>query len=251
MISHKLYTNGVVELFLDRKSKRNALSIEAWRQLASAVREVGAMVDCKTLLVSSAVEGVFCLGADISEFPELMLNATKRADLQSAMHDCCNVLESLPIATIALIDGPCIGGGCSLALACDIRIATARSRFGVTPTKLGLVYGLADTRRLVRAVGDTAARRLLFTGKLIAADEAVSCGMVSGVCEPSALREVGGLMAAEIVGYSSHTVACAKSFLQQIESGQYHDDEASRELFRDSFATAEAGNKIREFLEKA
>lgn len=248
MISYSVSDDGFGELVLDRKSHRNAISVEMWGELTEALEALAGSRAMRVLVLRSSVEGMFCPGADIAEFPQLMESADLRRELQHSMQACCNRLESLPIPTIALIDGPCIGGGCSLAVACDFRIASERSTFGVTPGKLGLVYGLGDTRRLARTVGVPHAKKLLFTGELVDAARALEIGLIDTVCAAPSLAHKGFDLGQSLIRISAETVAAAKEMLMRIESGQSEDDHATQARFRDSFVSDEATRRIADFL---
>ena len=248
MISYSVSDDGFGELVLDRASQRNAISVEMWGELTKALEALAGLHAMRVLVLRSNVEGVFCPGADIGEFPQLIESEGLPRELPQSMQACCNRLESLPVATIALIDGPCVGGGCSLAVACDFRIASDRSTFGVTPGKLGLVYGLGDTRRLARTVGVTHAKQLLFTAELVDAARALELGLVDTVCDAAALNEAGLSLARTIAQNSAETVAAAKEMLARIQNNQMDDDEVTQARFRDSFVSGEARRRILEFL---
>ncbi|MCC5868080.1 MAG: enoyl-CoA hydratase/isomerase family protein [Gammaproteobacteria bacterium] len=248
MISYSLSGDGIGELVLNRASHFNAVSVEMWGELAEVLETLAGFSELRVLVLRSGVEGAFCPGADIGEFPQLMESEGLRHELQLSMQACCNRLESLPIATIAMIDGPCVGGGCSLAVACDFRIASDRSTFGVTPAKLGLIYSLGDTRRLARTVGVTHAKKLLFTARLVDAERALAIGLVDTVFDAAALEEEGLSLARSIARNSAETVAAAKEMFSRIESKQTDDDEVTQARFRDSFGSAEAARRIAMYL---
>ncbi|GGO14208.1 hypothetical protein GCM10011574_34380 [Microbispora bryophytorum] len=120
---------------------------------------------------------------------------------------------TFPKPVIAMIEGYCVGGGCQLALACDLRIAATGARFGVTPAKLGIVYPLSSTRRLAEIAGPAAAKLLLFSAELIGAEHAVRLGLVDEVCPPEDLRERVYGLAVTMAGRSRLTMAAAKQII--------------------------------------
>jgi len=131
----------------------------------------------------------------------------------------------------AMIEGACVGGGLGLALACDLRIAAADAWLALTPAKLGLVYSLPDTRRLVQAVGLSRAKDILFTGRLIAAEEALVIGLVDALYAPEALEAAVAEKTAQIAAASQWTARRAKAIVGLIADGETRDtDETARWL---------------------
>lgn len=192
-----------------------------WGQLAQACT-VARTDPAVTVVVLRGAGDHFCAGADIGELLEsrtpsfLELNA--RAE---------TALATLPKPTIAAIDGDCIGGGCALALAADLRIATRRARFGITPAKLGIVYPAASLERAVGVIGPSAAKRLLMTGALVDAEEALRLGLVDRLVDDLdlAVDEV----AAELASRSLLTQAATKEMVAHIAAtGSVPDDVAAR-----------------------
>ena len=163
----------IARLLIDRADKRNAFTLAMWQALPRLLEQAAALPDLRLLLVQAAHPGgAFCAGADI---PELLANshdaewlAANQAAINKAQHD----LARFPLPTIAWVEGDAVGGGCGMALACDLRIATPSARFGITPSKLGIVYPLHDVKLLIDLVGPGQAKRMLFSGQLLDADEA-------------------------------------------------------------------------------
>jgi enoyl-CoA hydratase/carnithine racemase len=149
-----------------------------------------------------------------------------------------------------VIDGACAGGGCGLALASDLRLATPRSYFAIPPAKLGLVYSLADTRRLVAAVGAARAKEILFTGRRIAATEALAMGLVNELVEPDQLNERSVALAREIAASAQSTVLAAKQIVNAIVAGQTNESAETRALYDNSFASADFREGAAAFMEK-
>jgi enoyl-CoA hydratase/carnithine racemase len=159
---------------LHRAAKRNAATYDMWVALGEACRRLAHDPAVRVVLVRG--EGHhFCAGADITELlAERAHGLPSFMDVNMAAE---HALATLPKPTIAVIQGDCIGGGAALAIDCDLRIAVAGSRFGITPSKLGIVYPAASLERAVRLLGP-AAKRLLYTGDLIDAREAHRIGLV-------------------------------------------------------------------------
>jgi enoyl-CoA hydratase/carnithine racemase len=231
----------VARLRVDRAEKRNAFTQAMWEALPGLVAEAGG---ARILILESATPGIFCAGADIGELldrsPDPEWRAANQAAINRAQHDLTRA--SLP--TIAFIDGDCVGGGCGLTLACDLRVATARARFGITPAKLGLVYPLHDTKLLVDLVGPSQAKRMLFTGTLIDAEEALRIGLVDQIADtPDALVDA-------IAAASPHSARQAKAMIRRILNGQADDDDATRAMFAEAFELPDFAEGVRAFLEK-
>ena len=160
-------------------------------------------------------------------------NSDWRAANQRAINRVQHDLARLALPTIAFVEGDCVGGGCGIALACDIRVATERARFGITPSKLGLVYPLHDVKLLVDLIGPGQAKRMLFTGGLLDAAEARRIGLVE------MLANSPNELLTEIVNASSHSIREMKRFVRRVLDGQGDDDDATRAIFADAFDGAD------------
>jgi enoyl-CoA hydratase/carnithine racemase len=145
---------------------------------------------------------------------------------------------------VAFIDGDCVGGGCGLALACDIRIASPRARLGITPAKLGLVYPLHDTKLLVDLVGPGQAARLMFTGALLDAEEALRIGLVEQI--GSSTDE----LVTAILTNSGHSHREIKRFIRRVRDGQVAEDSETLRIFADAFAGRDFHEGAAAFLAK-
>ena len=240
----RLETHGAVaHLIIDRAAKRNAFNQSMWEALPGLVAAAMADDNVRVLVLRSAEPGIFCAGADIGE---LSANADPDWLLanQTAINRAQSDLTRAPKPTVALIDGDCVGGGCGLALACDLRIASARSRFGITPAKLGLVYPLHDTKLLVDLVGPANAKRILFTGALIDAAEAHRIGLINEINENAdALIET-------MTSVSGHSQRESKAMIRRILDGQMADDDTTRALFAGAFTGPDFSEGVDAFLNK-
>ena len=229
MSLHLVHDGAIARLQIDRADKRNAFTQEMWAALPGLLEEAVAMPGIRLLLLESATPGLFCAGADIGELMAHKDDADWRAANQAAINATQHQLARFPLPTIAFIDGDCVGGGCGLAIACDMRVATPRARLGITPAKLGLVYPLHDVKLLVDLVGPGQARRMLYSGDLLPADEALRIGLVEAVADtPNAL-------VAPIVANSPHSTSIIKGFVRRVLDGQVSDDDDTRALFAQAF----------------
>ena len=220
---------NIARLLIDRTAKRNAFNQSMWELLPELVREAMADDTVRLLTLQSAEPGVFCAGADIGE---ILANkdspAWGRAN-QAAIFRAQYELTRAAKPTVAFVDGDCVGGGCGLAIACDIRLATSRSRFGITPANLGLVYPLHDTKLLVDLVGPGQAKRMLYSAQLLSADEALRIGLIEE------LADSADPLAELIAGKSLYSAKGAKQFIRRILDGQTDDDADTMAIFAASF----------------
>ncbi|HEY0625600.1 MAG TPA: enoyl-CoA hydratase-related protein [Allosphingosinicella sp.] len=167
----------IARLRLSRPEARNAIPLSGWTEMAS---EVARAVDndAQVLILSGVPDGVFCAGADISDFDSFLADPDARTRFRQAIRQGLDGLRDLPIPTIAFIEGACYGAGVAVAMACDIRIVAPQAQFAITPAKLGISYPQEDVHRLVSLVGEGQAARLLFTAASIDAEEAHRIGLV-------------------------------------------------------------------------
>lgn len=191
----------------NRPDKMNALNLEVRRALFAALAELREDDEVRVVVLTGAGEKAFIAGADIGEFegmaPVAQYRAMQRGNIFSAM-------EEFPKPIIAMINGYCLGGGCELSMACDIRVASSRAKLGQPEINLGLIPGGGGTQRLPRLVGEGQAMRLIMTGELISAAEAERIGLVEQVFEPEDLREATLEMARTIASRSPIALQAAK-----------------------------------------
>jgi len=171
---------GIVCMVINRPAKRNAFSLDMWLGLIQACNTLAQRNDVRAVVVHG-LGGHFCAGADIGEFPTLRASPEQAQQYQSTVERAVRALLDLPMATIAAIEGTCIGGGVDIVLACDIRIAHAHARFAVTPARIGLVYSAWEARLLADAVGRSWAKRMLFTGQTLSSETALRIGLIDEV----------------------------------------------------------------------
>lgn len=235
-------------LLIDRPDKKNALNEAAWLAFQNVAAEIEHDPEIAVVAVRG-VGGVFCSGADISEFVALTTAPTERRDaFADAVRDGEEAVARISKPTVAAIEGACVGGGCQIALACDIRIAAEGARFGVTPAKLGIAYPMVSTRRLVAAVGRSAAKDLLFTGRLISSDEALAIGLVDRVVPADRLEAEVDALLSQIEANSRYSLMVAKRTVDALEDAARRGELDA--LWRGGFSGEDLKEGARAFLEK-
>jgi enoyl-CoA hydratase/carnithine racemase len=222
----------IAVLTIDRVAKYNALSEEVWERFPILVGDACAAPGTRVIIVRGAARN-FAAGADIDEFDRVFADRAAALRYLEAMIAATDAIAAAPVPVIAAIEGLCIGAGVAVALACDLRIADAAASFAVTPAKLGLLYSLTDTRRLVAAVGSSRAKDLLFTGARIDAAQALSIGLIDVI---GGQQDVAA-KAAAIAAQSPWTHAHTKSILRAIESGRTTETDETRSWFADASQT--------------
>ncbi|MGA9010185.1 MAG: enoyl-CoA hydratase-related protein [Xanthobacteraceae bacterium] len=200
---------------LNRPSKRNAVTLPMWKDIARLFGELGGDETVRSVVLTGA-GGNFSVGADISEFESVRDNIALSAEYEVAVDAATEAIAEVAKPTIAVVDGFCLGGGCHLAMACDFRFAKTGATFGIPAARLSIVYGFRSTRRLLALVGLTQAKRILFLGERFDAAEAVRIGMADGCSDdPTAIAE---RMAATLADNAPLSVAGAKFILNGLAS---------------------------------
>jgi enoyl-CoA hydratase/carnithine racemase len=244
-MSLRLERDGPIgRILIDRPEKRNAFNQEMWEHFPVLLASAALDRAIRVVVVQSAAPGMFCAGADISELMAHKDNVAWREGNQAAINRTQHELARFAKPTIAFIDGDCVGGGCGLALACDIRLATPQSRIGITPAKLGLVYPLHDTKLLVDLVGPGQAKKMLYTGELLSADEALRVGLIELIDNEATS------LARQIAANSAHSTHEIKGFIRRILDGQADDDLETKRVFAEAFTKPDFAEGTTAFAEK-
>jgi enoyl-CoA hydratase/3-hydroxyacyl-CoA dehydrogenase len=242
----KLESRGAIAIaWLDRPPA-NSLSPDSIAELRRVWEHVAAAGEVRALVIASANPKLFCAGADIKAFTTLD-EAGGRA-LVDAAHGLFRSFERSSIVTIAAVNRIAFGGGCELAMACDIRIAAATATFGQPEIKLGIIPGFGGTQRLPRLVGEAKALEMNLTGDPISAEEALACGLVNRVVPDGQLLDTALEWAERLAGQAPLAVEQIKrvSALADLDAGI----EAEKQAFGAVFASQDAQEGIAAFLEK-
>lgn len=245
-----LHLQGEIgELVLNRPEKRNALTRSMWTTIPALLDDAAASPDLRVLIIRGE-GGAFAAGADIGEFEDIYATKESADAFSVDVANALNAIADFPLPTIARIEGACIGAGCGIALACDLRYCAPDAKFGITPAKLGLLYPLNDTQRLVDAVGLAVARDMLFSARHFEAKEAVTTGLVNACYASSDLSSKTGDMARLIAARSATSLKGLKSILGLIAAGTSADTDETRAQFRAAFDGDDFAEGYRAFLEK-
>ena len=202
---------GIGTLTINRPKMLNALSSEVLAELGLVLNDIKNDTDIEVLLVTGAGEKAFVAGADISEMKDKNVLEGKTFSTQG--NDVFYQLSKLPQPTIACVNGFALGGGCELALACDIRLGAENAKFGQPEVGLGIIPGFGGTQRLARLVGSGVAKELIYTGKVINVEEAHRIGLVNHVYAQSDLIEEGTKLAKSIQKNAYLAVSASKSVI--------------------------------------
>ena len=182
-------SSNITTIVLNAPERRNALNYEMWKEFAVILDKVKRDKSTRVLIIRGSGDLAFSSGADINEFEKIRANAIQAKKYNIVVEKAITDLECFPIPTISMIDGDCIGGGCELSLATDIRIASYKSRFGIPAAKLGIAIGYQELKLLVSLVGIANAKLILFSGNLFSAEEAYRMGLLTLLVDSTELEQ--------------------------------------------------------------
>ncbi|MCK7614566.1 enoyl-CoA hydratase-related protein [Roseibium sediminicola] len=207
---------AAAELWLNAPAKKNALPLSAWQAVPARLDRLREDPAIRVCIVRGAGGRSFCAGADISEFEAI------RSTPEAAKHyDAINVaafkaLKTLPVPVIAAIEGPCLGGGLGLALACDLRIAARSAYFAIPAARLGLAYPPEALGDLLEAVSPSDAKALLFTAERLSAEKALRIGLINEVVEDTELDRRIELLCATLCANAPLSLKAAKRAINRL-----------------------------------
>ncbi|HVA31257.1 MAG TPA: enoyl-CoA hydratase-related protein [Gaiellaceae bacterium] len=238
---------AVAVVTIDRQDALNALDVATLTQLRDRLRELAGDADVRAVVLTGAGEKAFVAGADIKYMSAL--DPEQAQGWGSLGHEAGRLLETMPKPTIAAINGFALGGGCELALACDIRYASARAKLGQPEINLGIVPGWGGTQRLARICGLGVAKELVYSGRTIDAEEALRIGLVNAIADP--VLERGLETAQELAAKSPVALALAKR-LCNLTLGVDHAGSLETEAaeFGALFSSEDAKEGLAAFVEK-
>ena len=241
--------DGIAVITFNRPKALNALNAALLAEFCEALEDVENDAAVRVLVLTGAGEKAFVAGADINEINRLGPLGAKRFARRGA--ESITRLTRLPLPVIAAVNGFALGGGTEMALACDFIYAAESARFGLPEINLGIIPGFGGTQRLPRLIGPAMARELIYTGRMVAADEALSIGMVNRVCPDGELMDAVQETARVMTAKGRVALRAAK---QAVNTGLNVDLESGLALENDAFALCLASPDAREgtsaFLEK-
>lgn len=235
-------------LTLNRADKRNALSAELLNELSQAFERLASEDDLRALILTG-VGNAFCAGTDISELPNL--TEAEAVEVSARGQHLCDQIESFPVPVIAAVNGIAVGGGCELVLACHLRVASSDARFSLPETRLGLIPAYGGTQRLSRDIAVARALEMMLAGSELDAANALQLGLLNRVVKPDELMVEARALANLIAGLAPLAIrACLKAVTEGLKLPFEEGLELERQLFASLFATEDAKEGTRAFLEK-
>ena len=239
--------DSVVWITLNRPEVLNALNDQLRRQLILALEQGRDDDEVRVIVITGAGDKAFCAGGDISEFPRL--TPTDRLKKKDVTYT--ELIADMPKPVIAMVDGLALGGGNEIAMACDIVVASDNSQFGQPEIRVGIIPGAGGTQRLPRLIGEKKAKELIFTGRLISAQEALELGLINRAVPREKLRETTEELVSQLLKQSPIILRIAKTAIRNSMEMSLHIGLASeRELFALCFGTEDQKEGANAFLEK-
>ena len=240
---------GVAVVTVNRPEAMNALDVEHAEALRDHLEDLAADPEARVVLLTGSGDKAFVAGADIKYMQSLgVLEARRWGELGQ---DCANLLETIPKPTIAAINGYAFGGGCELALACDIRLASATAELGQPEVNLGIIPGWGGSQRLPRIVGLGFAKEIVFTGRAVSAKEAHEWGLVNQIYEPGELMGEALKLAHQLAKKSPLALAYAKEATNLYLTGEASAHmETELRLFAMLFSSEDQKEGMAAFAEK-
>ena len=241
--------NGVATIVVDRPAKLNALDGATLRELKAAVEKLAADPEVRVLVITGSGEKAFSAGADIAAMAAMP--APEGRTYAELGHAVMAAVEAFPVPVLGVINGAALGGGFELALACDLLIASSRARLGQPEINLGLIPGFGGTVRLVKRVGLTRARELIYLGTTIPAEDALRMGLVTRVVQPETLPAAAQDLAEELARKAPVALRQAKrATAMALEKDTPAGCRVEVEAFAQTFASDDRVEGLRAFLEK-
>jgi enoyl-CoA hydratase/carnithine racemase len=241
---------GIATVELTRPERKNAISYAMWTALTRLMPALAADDAVEVVVLRGTPGGPFSAGADISEFQELRSTPESAAAYGEAVEGGERAILDFPKPTVALVQGFAVGGGTQVAVACDLRVADTTSRFGVTPAKLGIVYALPSTARLVDVVGTSWASFFLLTGELVDAATALRIGLAHEVLEPDLVEARAYALASTLASRARVSQVGAKALIARAAAGRRDVDADVQALYTASLTGPEYAEGVSAFLAK-
>lgn len=242
-------SEGVSIITVNRPQAMNSMTLTTLQELDEAVRELTASAEVRAIIITGAGTKAFIAGGDIAMLREL--DPCGARDLALLAQGVLKAIEQSPKPFIAAINGYALGGGCELAMSCDIRIATETARFGQPEINIGTLPGFGGSQRLPRLVGKGRALEMILTGEMIDAQEAWRIGLVNKVVSAEELMDTARTLAFKLASKSMVALKfCKEAVHNGMEMDLSHACQYEADLFGLSFSTADQKEGMSAFLEK-
>ena len=254
MVSSELrleYDGDIASVVLDRPDRRNALTQAMWHRLIEISEQIDADGRARLVLLRSSTPGIFSAGADVTEYREHATDLDWSEESQRIVGRALGAVAAISVPTLAVVDGPCFGGGCGLVVAADWCVATAGSTFAITPAKLGMVYPFPATVDLVDRVGAGAAKWLLFTGAAADAERAQRIGLVDDLAaDADGLAMLVEHYISMMRQTSTHSVRIMKQAIARVRRGDRTPDATTAGWVRQALESADYHEGVSAFMER-
>ena len=245
---HFVIKEGIAIVTIDHPPV-NALDQKTVRELGEVFDELNENPEAKIIILTGAGEKAFIAGGDIPVF--LSLDRVTAEQFALSIQSVLSKMEESQKVVICAINGLALGGGCEVAMACDIRIASEKAKFAQPEVNLGVMPGAGGTQRLPRLVGKGRAMELVFTGDMISAEEAKAIGLVNRIVPPESLMEEAKKMAKKILTKGPIAISNSKRAIREgLEMGLKKGMELEAKLFGELFETSDTREGVKAFLEK-
>jgi enoyl-CoA hydratase/carnithine racemase len=239
---------SVAVVTLNRPEARNALTWDMYDALVEACDRAEADPDVRVLIIRGS-GGAFAAGTDISQFREFA-NGEAGVAYERRLDAVIDRIERLSIATIAEVDGAAAGGGCAIAMACDLRICSERARFGVPVSRtLGNCLSMANTARMVDLLGPAMTRDLLLTGRMIDAHDAMAAGLANAIVPADQLEQETYKIAADLSTRARSTITATKAMMLRLRDHRRPPAGSADDIVRECYGSAEFKEGVTAFLD--
>jgi enoyl-CoA hydratase len=244
---HLTISDGVAAILIDRPQARNAMTWSMYEQLAAICASIAGDDTVRVATIRGAGGEAFVAGTDIAQF-EHFNTAEDGVAYEKVIDENIGLIERLPMPTIAIVEGWAIGGGLAISAACDFRIATPSSSFGVPIARtLGNCLSMTNTARVVAAFGVARAKRMLLLAETIGAAEAQACGFVTAIAEPAAIDAAVAQMCQRLAGHAPVTMRVSKEAIRRLQCEGLPDGE---DLIRATYGSNDFHTGVTAFLDK-
>lgn len=241
--------NSIATVTINRPKALNALNKDTLLEMLYCFRNLARENDIKAVIITGAGEKSFVAGANISAMQKM--DVFEGRAFGQLGHEVLSIIENLPQPVIAAVNGFALGGGCELAISCDIRLASSNAKFGQPEVNLGIIPGFGGTQRLPRLIGKGMANELLFSGNIIDAEEACRIGLVNRVVEQEKLLDECRVLAKAIASRGPAAVRlCKEAVNNGIEIDMKRACKYEIDLFATCFANEDQREGMTAFLEK-